>query len=407
MKRFMKKTIVMLTAGVMMLETCNTCIAYAADVIAQKIDPTRDIALKVPEKYKDGGNWFFIAESNWTASEKSDETMYIPIQRTGGLDSEADVVLKIADLSAKHDVNYTAEIYRDDAKPETDFVDMSVKELVLGEDVTTEEFEPTDENKLGEIIHETGGAALTDANGSIIGSVTATPLDENGNPIVEEQTDEEENAADAGDAGTADKRPAPSEKSEDAENTAQRDLSPWRGTDKWMQNSFNAAAAEETPAEGETMSPTERLRAARNTYTGTVSDRQELEGGDIKDLAKTAGGNMMSEDEFNKEMADATAEDYPGRKYALHFNAGEEVKFLKVTPKYSEAAEGDALSLLMLKEPSDNYGIGEDTNPVSLNIIDEDEPEPVTISMAAENVTAVDGKAKITVTREGRLNAIK
>ncbi|MBQ6530875.1 MAG: hypothetical protein IJI39_08150, partial [Clostridia bacterium] len=106
MKRFMKKTIVMLTAGIMMLETCNTCIAYAADVIAQKIDPTRDIALKVPEKYQDGGNWFFIAEPNWTASEKSDETMYIPIQRTGGLDSEADVVLKIADLSAKHDVNY-------------------------------------------------------------------------------------------------------------------------------------------------------------------------------------------------------------------------------------------------------------------------------------------------------------
>lgn len=248
-----------------MLETCNTCIAYAADVIAQKIDPTRDIVLKVPEKYKDGGNWFFIAEPNWSASEKSDETMYIPIQRTGGLDSEADVVLKIADLSSKHDVNYTAEIYRDDAEPETDFVDMSVKELVLGEDVTTEEFEPTDENKLGEIIHETGGAALTDANGSIIGSVTATPLDENGNPIVEEQTDEEENAADAGDAGTADKRPAPSEKSEDAENTAQRDLSPWRGTDKWMQNSFNAAAAEDAAAEGEKMSPTERLRAARIT----------------------------------------------------------------------------------------------------------------------------------------------
>ena len=151
------------------------------------------------------------------------------------------------------------------------------------------------------------------------------------------------------------------------------------------------------------MSPTERLRAARDAYTGTVSDRQELNGGDITDLA----GKLMSEDEYNKEMAELVTDNYPGKEYRLHFNPGEQAKFLVIKPLYSDLAEGDAQITLMLKDPSENYAIGEDVNPVVVTIFDEDEPEPVLISMARAVVTAKDGKASVTVTRSGRLNAIK
>jgi len=144
----------MLIAGLMTFEVCNTCIAYAANEIADKIDPTRNIVLDVPEKYQDGGNWFFIAQPGWTASEKSSETLYIPVQRAGDLGSEADITLKVIDLSAKHDVNYTAELYNDDTEAQIAYADMSVKELTLGDDVEIEEVEPTDENNLGQMINE-------------------------------------------------------------------------------------------------------------------------------------------------------------------------------------------------------------------------------------------------------------
>ncbi|MBR0062970.1 MAG: hypothetical protein IJP67_02265, partial [Oscillospiraceae bacterium] len=232
-----------------------------------------------------------------------------------------------------------------------------------------------DENGMGAAIHEMGGADLVDGSGTVIGSIKATPLDGNGNPVVEETTGKEEEAL-----------PEDGADGELAEDTSAQD-----------------AAVETEP-----LSPTQKLRAARSAFTGKASDRQELEGGDLAELASLAGGvSTMSEDEFNKEMADATQDGYPGIEYVLDFAAGEDVKYLKVTPLYSEAAEGDAQIMLMLKTPSEGYGIGEDTNPVAITIFDEDEPEPVTVSMAAKTVTAKDGKAVITVTREGRLNVIK
>ncbi len=423
MKRSVKKTIVMLIAGLMMFETCDTCIAYAADEIGKVIDPTRDIVLEVPEKYQDGGNWFFVAQPDWSVSEKSNEPMYIPIQRTGDLDSEAEVTLKLTDLSAKHDVNYRAELYKDDAEPEIAGDDMSLKEIALSEDFEQEEFKPAGENELGEMIHEMGGADITDSSGAVVGSVKATPLDENGNPVAEEkQTDGETapletpkaEAPESGDARRIEKEEAPAAETERPSPSAEPDypvMSPLNGSIWEEPVPEEAEELEETAAETETaaveMSPTDRLRAARSAYTGKASDRQEMKGGDLSDLAKNMTGNMMSENELGKELADAADDNSPGTEYVLHFNAGEEAKYLKVTPIYSEAGEGDAQIWMMLKDPSGNYALGEDTNPVVVTIIDEDEPEQVTISMAEENVTAIDGKARITVTREGRLNAIK
>ncbi|MBQ7624947.1 MAG: Ig-like domain-containing protein [Clostridia bacterium] len=154
-------------------------------------------------------------------------------------------------------------------------------------------------------------------------------------------------------------------------------------------------------------SPTQKLRAARSNFTGKASDRQELKGNDVSDLAKMISGNTMTDEEFDREMADATQDGYPGREYRLHFAPGEEAKYLKVTPLYSSLAEGDAQVMLMLKEPSEGCAVGEDVNPVNIVIFDEDEPEQVYIGMAAETVIAEDGKATVTVTREGRLNVIK
>ena len=412
----------MLIAGLMTFEVCNTCIAYAANEIADKIDPTRNIVLDVPEKYQDGGNWFFIAQPGWTASEKSSETLYIPVQRTGDLGSEADITLKVIDLSAKHDVNYTAELYNDDTEAQIAYADMSVKELTLSDDVEIEEVEPTDENNLGQMINEMGGADITDGSGSVIGSVKATPLDEDGNPIIEAKTDDEDETPAEEEDSVPDKtepdvtisqqetdirtenESGGGETLAEGEDTAKDKALP-EFMPPWHKSSIRT---EDAPnKEDAKMSPTQKLRAARSAYTGTESDRQELEGGEISDLAKMGGGNTMSEDEFNKEMADAVADGYPGKEYALHFGEGENVKYLAVTPLYSDAAEGDAQIMLMLKKPSGNFGIGEDTNPVSITIIDEDEPEPVKISMASDVVTAEGGKAKITVNREGRLNAMK
>ncbi|MBO4897862.1 MAG: S-layer homology domain-containing protein [Clostridia bacterium] len=372
MKRFMKKFIGFLVAFIMTFEVGDVLIAQAAYAMNDAINPTWDSTLVVPEKYRDGGNWFFIAQPDWWASENDSEPMYIPIQRTGDLDSEADITLKVIDLTAKHDVNYKAEIFRENTEAQVEYADMSVKDLALNEDNEYTEVETTDENGMGAAINEMGGADILDGSGTVIGSVTATPLDENGNPIVED---------------------AEAEEGEEVPEEQAAEL-------------IEDETAEATAQDGK-KSPTDRLRAARSAYTGKASDRQELEGGDLKDLAEQVGGNTMSDDEFDQEMADATQDGYPGLLYVLHFEAGEEAKYLKVTPLYSDAAEGDAQIMLMLKSPSENFGIGEDTNPVNITIFDEDEPEPVTVSLASELVMAEDGKAKITVTREGRLNAIK
>ena len=312
----------MITAGIMMFGMCDRGIAYAADEIGKTINPTRDIVLNVPEKYQDGGNWFFIAQPDWSASEKSNETMYIPIQRTGDLGSEADITLKVIDLSAKHDVNYTAELYKDSTEAEIAYADMSVKELVLSDDVTTEEFEPTDENGMGQMINEMGGADITDSRGNVIGTVKATPLDENGNPVIEEENAAETEEAPAENAAPSAEEETPAEADKTPDNTdetAAPDKSAWSenllyNTPPWTMEASAKDAAASSDEEGNTVSHTQSLREARNAFTGTVSDRQELKGGDISDLAKMAGGNTMSEDEFDKEMADATQDGYPGAR---------------------------------------------------------------------------------------------
>ena len=378
MKRFVKRTLSALLAFLMLFQASQGGVALAAEENNRTLDPAEQIQLTVPERFQDGGNWFFIPQQGYTASEKSKEKIYIPIQRSGDVSAEADVVLKITDISAKHDVNYKAELYKDPTEPETFLGDVSLVELVHNADLQ-EEFEPlADENELGEIINAAGGAEILDGEGNVVGTVTATPVDGSGSAIPEPEDGET----------AAEEAPQETPKAEDAEPAA-------------------PGAVEETDWTDGDLSSTEALRAARDAYTGTVSDRQELAGGDLTDFNAADLTSAMTDEEFDQTMADAVVEDYPGKEYTLHFAAGEEAKFLVITPLYSNAAEGDAQLILLLKDPSENFAIGEDVNPVSVTIFDEDEPEPVTVSMAAETVTAENGKAAITVTRQGRLNAIK
>ena len=375
MKHFTTKALSWALALLMLIQVCP--IAVFAENEAEAFNPAEQMTLTVPERFRDGGSWFFIPEQGYAASEKSTEKIYIPIQRTGDLETEADVTLKVTDISARHDVNYTAEIYKEDVDPTILFDDMSLLDLIENAD-GQEEYEPiADENEFGEIVNSVGGAEIVDADGNVLGTVTATPLDENGNPI---QTDAEQTE----DPSSAAQSAAPSPEGE----------------------GFGIGAAEEADRTTGKTTGTAGLRAARDAFTGTTSDRQELEGGDLYDF-DPAGMIGMSDKEFDQEMADAAQEEYPGKEYTLHFSAGDDVKFLVVTPLYSEAAEGDAQFMLLLKEPSEGWAIGEDVNPVSVTIYDEDEPEAVTVSMAVDTVYAENGKASITVTREGRLNAIK
>ena len=374
MRRFCKRSLAVLLAVLILFGTCEAGVAYAVDEIDKAINPAEQIELTVPEAFADGENWFFIANADWSAGEKSGEKLYIPIQRAGDLNSEAEVTLKVIDLSAKHDVNYTVEVYKEKVTPETAIADLSMVELAQNAD-GQEEVQLGSENDMGQVLYEVGGADIVDGEGSVVGSISATPMDENGNPIPEPET---ETAADEPEAETAADEPETETAADDGESSDE--------ASEWTEAELSGPAA---------------LLAARNVATGTISDRQPLAAPDMTEQALMAG------DEFGKDMAAATEDGYPGREYTLRFKAGEDAKFLVITPLYSEAAEGDAQILLMLKNPGEGWAIGENVNPVSVTILDEDEPEPVTVSMAAETITAEDGKAVVTVTRSGRINTIK
>ena len=60
--------------------------------------------------------------------------------------------------------------------------------------------ETTDENEFGEAIHEAGSVELLDAYGNPVGTVTASPTDENGNPVREEEQTESADESLYGDA---------------------------------------------------------------------------------------------------------------------------------------------------------------------------------------------------------------
>lgn len=318
-------------------------------------DPAIDIPLSVPQTLQDGGNYFFIRE-DFSISEKSTDKLYIPIQRTGDVSAAADITLKLVDMTAHYGVNYTAEIYKAETEPVLELGGVSVVDLFLNGEY--EEIEPDEFNDaIGQAVYEEGGADLLSTDGEVIGHLTGFPLDDEGNPVTEE-----------------------SPRADTPEETI--------------------AAATEEVIEG---SSAQSLRAARNAYTGTTSDRQQLEGptGFADSLS---GANPMSG--LDEAVTPSVEDSYPGRDYNLHFDAGEEAKFLVITPLYSDAAEGDSIIMLLLKNLPDGFTAPEDFNMRTVVIQDEDPRTPVTVSFAQAEIKAENGTASITVTREGRVNSV-
>ena len=362
-KAFTRFIAVMLTA-VMFLQVSDGVLAYAAE------DPTGSIELTVPESLQDGQNYFFIRQESFTISEKSREKLYIPIQRTGDTGDEAEVTLKVIDMSARWGENYTADIYRDRQDPEAVHDGLNVRDLFENAD-EQEESEALDENELGEILTETGGAEIVTPDGEPVGTVTAVPLDENGEPIPQDEDD-----ARTDDQG----EPA-------AEGTSLKQV--------------NAGPAQTAGVE-EASSPSE-LMAARNAFTGNVSDRQQLAGGDGF-FSVTPAEKVQVQEQRQLTDEDLLEESYPGREFRVHFAPGQTAQFLVIEPKYSEAADGDCSIMLMLKGLPENAFVPEGYNMRTVLITDEDEPQPVTISMAEAEIVAENGVASVTVTRSGQLN---
>ena len=86
MKKLLKRAVSVMLALVFLLQMGDFCIAYAVGELDRALNPTAQIELTVPARFQDGGNWFFIPQTDYAASELSSESIYIPIQRTGDLD---------------------------------------------------------------------------------------------------------------------------------------------------------------------------------------------------------------------------------------------------------------------------------------------------------------------------------
>ena len=367
MRKKLIRTVALLLCTVMILQVSDGIAAFAA------YDPTMDIELSVPDSLQDGGNHFFIRENMFQISEKSSEKLYIPIQRVGDVDQPAEVTLKVADFSAHYGENYTAVIRGEKQEPEAIYDGMAVVDITRYAD-EIEEVEDPDVNKLGQTIQDAGGAALVDTAGQPIGILSATPTNADGKPIAEEAPEEA----------------AGSEAPESESPVEPEQLSAVPGETEQIE-----------PGIIDKSTPTGALRAARNAATGTVSDRQELE---APEELLPGTGEQDSEEAAAQAEADIVENSYPGREYRLSYAAGETVKFLEITSKYSADADGDCTVILMLKDEPMEYYINPDFNDRPVVITDEDPPTPAVISMAAEEAVAEKGSVTITVTREGRVN---
>ncbi len=246
----------MILSAVLCLQMSELGLAFAANAP----DPTDSIMLIVPEEIRDGNNYFFIREGTQTISEKSDDKLYIPVQRTGNLEEEAEVTLKIVDLAAHFGENYEAKILDERVKPELVYGGEAVIDVIQNAS-SQQEIETVDENEFGEAVHEAGGAELMDAYGDPVGMVTASPVDENGNPVPEEETaaDADSSAAETADAG------AGAEANGSIADSLSAEAEAMEGD---AEGSAEAVAYEPDGSTG-----TDALRSARDAFTGTVSDR--------------------------------------------------------------------------------------------------------------------------------------
>ena len=376
MKNTIKKLLAFALAFVLTLQIGEVALATAAEEIQVALDPTSQIELSTPEDLSEG-NWFFIRERQFEISEKSKDKLYVPIQRTGDLSGEASVTLKLADITSHFGVNYEAEIYRVNQDPESELGEFSLVDAIHENQDTLNEVPELSEEEAADLIAQQGEAEITDGAGNMLGSISVEG--------------EEAPAAEGKEAPAAEGEEAPAGETltlvpEDVEPAADE----------------NAELAEAEPAPA-----TNPLRAARDAFTGTVSDRQPVESSiswmspALQEIYDNGDGSIPEVEE-----EEGITDTIPGYTFTLDYAAGESVKFLVITPLYSAKADGDSSILLTLEEPGGSFLLHEDFFTSYAIITDEDVPEPIVVSFSQAEYTAENGKAVLTVTRTGSINEI-
>ncbi len=240
---------------------------------------------------------------------------------------------------------------------------MAVVDIVQNADGQEEVADP-DPNELGQALVDSGGMDMVDTAGNTVGRITAQPLDENGNPVSQETAGDPE----ADESTNSEAQPA-EEASAAAMGNEEQNVADTPEADDTGVDPDKTVLDENAPA-----SP-QSLKQARDQFTGTVSDRQEMEGPDEFLSGVTAEGTDGSAGSAEEDQSDLVEDSYPGREYRLHFGAGETVKYLIIDPKYSKAADGDCSSILILKDEPEDYIIPGDFNTRGISITDEEEPE--------------------------------
>lgn len=300
-------------------------------------------------------NVFYIGSTNIKMSERSNTDYLLKIGRGGDAENEASVTVKFADMSAVYGKNYEVKTY-DGEKPEVDSEGKSVAELMAENADTAEEYQYEDDETLAK-----------EADELMANAESVTVLNADGEEVAKLKTPDGEETED------------PKEK--ESSNEPETEQS-------------GAENEEEAQGADEEINETNPLKAARNTYTGTVSDRQPM-------TVTTSDGKEFTAVEDPGELV---GDDFPGAEFRLTFAPGEKEKYLVITPKYSEKADGDAMFLVSLKNPDGDYGIAEEYNSIYGTITDEDAPETIYVGFAESTYMAQDGKVYIEVTREGAIN---
>ena len=455
MNKHFQRVLAFLLVLVFSFQIGDVALAAGAEELRAALDPTSAIELSVPEDLSEG-NWFFIRERRFSISETSEDRLYIPIQRAGDLSEAASVTLKLVDVSSHYGVNYQAEIFRVEQEALAEYGEFSLVDAIHENQDTLEEVPELSEEELEEALSQQGETEITGAAGNVIGTISAEgaevehELDEDAestphqsaaptaSPEGEAQeTEDAPTASPQGEAQETEDAPTASPEGEAQETEDAPTASP---QGEAQDGDSGADAAEDTDAapaadavlaaldsglalvseqlapaavgepEAEEAAPVKNpLQAARDAFTGTVSDRQPLE----SDTSWMSPGLQALYDTGDDSLAETEAEaDYedeyltPGYTFTLDYAPGEDVKFLVVTPLYSARADGDSTLMLTLEEPVGGFLLHEDFFTTYVMIEDEDEPETVLVGFSQPVYTAEEGKVTLTVTREGALNDI-
>ena len=158
MKNSGKRILAALLSALMILEMAQLSLASAAEAVDRALNPAEQIELSVPEELQDAGNIFFFGQSAYYLSETSRDKVYIPVQRTGETGEEAEVTVKVVDLTSHWGENYTFEIYKEKVDPVMEYGDVSLVDLV--QTAVIDEVEQADEDEIGEILYLNGGADI-------------------------------------------------------------------------------------------------------------------------------------------------------------------------------------------------------------------------------------------------------